>query len=167
MRTFRHRRHRMPELNTASLPDMIFTVLFFFMIVTTMRETEMKVRYVTPQSDDVEKLAKRQTITHIYIGMPTDAAPDEEGEVRIQFNDAIVDVSDIGRVVTAERSRMSDEDAQEMKVSIRADKNVPMGIISDVKDELRRAGALDIVYSVDNKDKRPIDAGGRLPAGAR
>ena len=46
----------MPELNTSSLPDLIFTMLFFFMIVTTMREVTLKVQFKVPQATELEKL---------------------------------------------------------------------------------------------------------------
>lgn len=145
MKMFERRGNRMPELNTASLPDMIFTVLFFFMIVTTMREIELKVNYTTPQTNDVEKVGKRSTISHIYIGNT------DEG-IRIQLGDKIGKIDDIPNFIAEERAHIPADEVDEMRVSISADKDVPMGVISDVKEALRYVNALNIIYSVE-KDK--------------
>ena len=48
-----------PGLNLASLPDLIFTVLFFFMIVTHMRDVNPKVRYEVPQGTELSKTANK------------------------------------------------------------------------------------------------------------
>lgn len=154
MSMFDRREHRMPGLNTSSLPDMIFTVLFFFMIVTTMREVEMKVKYTVPQGSETERLAKRSTVSHIYIGrVGASSGGGDAGAIRIQLNDKLDDVDDIADYIAAERSRMSPEDLKNMKVSISADRSVPMGLISDVKEALRKSYALNIVYSGEQEEK--------------
>lgn len=153
MSLFIRRKHAIPELNTSSLPDMIFTVLFFFIIVTTMREVELKVRYTVPEGQRLERLTKKSTVTYIYIGK-TAAKETAAGEepVRIQVNDRIVDVDDIADYIHAERSRMAPEDIRNMKVCIKADRSVPMGMIDDVKQVLRRSNVLNIVYSAEFND---------------
>ncbi len=153
MSLFIRRKHVMPELNTSSLPDMIFTVLFFFIIVTTMREVELKVRYTVPEGQRLERLTKKSTVTYIYIGKAA-AKGTVAGEepVMIQVNDRIVDVDDIADYIHAERSRMAPEDIRNMKVCIKADRSVPMGMIDDVKQVLRRSNVLNIVYSAEFND---------------
>ena len=64
-------KREMPALNTSSLPDLIFTLLFFFMIVTTMREVTLKVEFKVPQATELEKLEKKSLVTFIYVGKPT------------------------------------------------------------------------------------------------
>ncbi len=153
MSLFGRREHAMPGLNTSSLPDMIFTVLFFFIIVTTMREVELKVRYTVPEGRRLERLTKKSTVTYIYIGMA--GAKDAAGgsaPMRIQLNDRIAGVDDIADYIHAERSRMAPEDLKNMKVCIKADRSVPMGMIDDVKQELRRSGVRNIVYSAEYAD---------------
>lgn len=141
---FRHRNHDIPQLNTASLPDLIFTVLFFFMIVTHMRKEEVKVTYQVPQGRELKKLAKKSAVTYIYIGKPTS---NPKARYAIQMNDRLVSAAEVEKLVVAERNRMLPEDKVKMTVSIKADKNADMGTISDVKQALRRAGALNISYS--------------------
>ena len=143
MSMFKRKDHSVPGLNTASLPDLIFTVLFFFMIVTHMKENQMKVKYQVPEGTKLERLAKKSTISHIYIGKPYKGG----GITAVQVNDKIVDVAEIEDFIAAERKRMSPDDAKQMTVSIKADKKADMGVITDVQQSLRRANALTILYS--------------------
>ena len=143
MSMFKRKDHSVPGLNTASLPDLIFTVLFFFMLVTHMKENQMKVKYQVPEGTKLERLAKKSTISHIYIGKLYKGG----GITAVQVNDKIVDVAEIEDFIAAERKRMSPDDAKQMTVSIKADKKADMGVITDVKQSLRRANALKILYS--------------------
>ena len=94
----------MPALTTASLPDLIFTLLFFFMIVTTMREVSLKVEFKIPQGTELEKLEKKSLVTFIYVGKPTAEFRKKLGsESRIQLNDAYAEVDEIQAYVTNER----------------------------------------------------------------
>ena len=150
MSMFKRKDHSVPGLNTASLPDLIFTVLFFFMIVTHMKENQMKVKYQVPQGTKLERLAKKSTVSHIYIGKPYKGG----GENAVQVNDKIVDAADVEDFIAAERKRMAPDDAKNMTVSIKADKKADMGVVTDVKQSLRRANALKILYSGKKSTKK-------------
>lgn len=152
MSFFNHVRHEVPQLNTAALPDLIFTVLFFFITVTHMREVTLKVKYQVPQGTELTRLVKKSAVTYIYIGKPTDGMRRAVGgKTCIQLNDKIADVTAVTDYVVEERERMSPEDAQAMSVSIKADRGTEMGVISDVKQALRKAGALRVNYSAVKK----------------
>ena len=150
MSMFKRKDHSVPGLNTASLPDLIFTVLFFFMIVTHMKENQMKVKYQVPQGTKLERLAKKSTVSHIYIGKPYKGGEDNA----VQVNDKIVDAADVEDFIAAERKRMAPDDAKNMTVSIKADKKADMGVVTDVKQSLRRANALKILYSGKKSTKK-------------
>ena len=138
----------MPGLNLAAIPDLIFTVLFFFMIVTHMRDVKPKVQYNVPQGTEVDKAVRKSSVVYVFIGKPVDAQGRVVGqESRVQVNDRLVSVSQIGEAIAQERSIMTEEDRQHLVVSIRADRDTEMGLINDVKQALRRAGALNINYS--------------------
>lgn len=154
MSMFKRKPREIPALNTASLPDLIFTVLFFFMIVTHMRKEEVKVHYEVPQGTELQKLTKKSTVSYIYIGRPTkDQQPVAGTATRIQLNDKLATPNDIGAYIASERARMSPEDRKRMTVSIKADKDTRMGIITDVKQALRRSNALNINYSATEERK--------------
>lgn len=138
----------MPALNTSSLPDLIFTLLFFFMIVTTMREVTLKVEFKVPTGTELEKLEKKSLVTFVYVGKPTSDLRKKMGsESRIQLNDKFADVVEIQDYITQERTSMREEDQPFMTVSLKIDKDTKMGIVTDIKQALRQAYALKINYS--------------------
>ena len=144
MNIYRRASHQVPGLNTAALPDLIFTVLFFFMIVTHMRKVELKVKYQVPAGTELSRLTKKSTVTYIYIGRGVGGS---DTKMSIQLNDKLSEVSDIVDYIVEERKRMSPEDVGKMTVSIKADRQADMGLITDVKQALRQANALRINYS--------------------
>lgn len=155
MTMFKRRRHEVPALNTSSLPDLIFTVLFFFMIVTHMQKVAVKVQFRTPQGTELTRLTKKTAVTYIYIGKPSGELRKVYGnETRIQLNDKFAAPSEVANYVRSERDRMSPEDQQQMTVSIKADRGTRMGIINDVKQSLRQAKAYRISYSAQQEKKK-------------
>lgn len=149
---FRRRSREVPGLNTSSLPDLIFSVLFFFMIVTHMRQVTLKVKYQVPQGNELARLTKKSAVSYIYIGRPVSNTGKVMGDTTlIQLNDKYVTPVEVMDYVGAERKRMSAEDQEQMTVSIKADKDTKMGVIADVKQALRQAKALRINYSASEK----------------
>ena len=148
MSRFKTTRNReVPGLNLAALPDLIFTVLFFFMIVTHMREVTPKVHYEVPQGTEIEK-ERKAGMVYLFIGKPVDEQGRVVGdETRIQLNDRYVTVAQIPEEIKKEREKLSEDERQRMTVSIRADRNTEMGVVNDVKQALRKASALNINYS--------------------
>ena len=141
----------MPEMNTSSLPDLIFTILFFFMMVTTMREVTLKVKFVIPAGTELEKLEKKSVVSFIYVGPPTDNLRAQMGSsTRIQLNDRYAEPSEVMDFIYQERQSMSDQTAQ--VVSIKADQKTQMGYITDIKEVLRRSWALKVNYSATHRN---------------
>ncbi len=138
----------MPGINTSSLPDIIFMLLFFFMVSTSMRETERLVMVKVPEASEVAKLERKDLASYINVGTPIPSYQGQYGtDARIQLNDSFKTVDDIRDFIAAERETMSEDERSFMTVSIKADENVRMGIITDIKQELRRCSALKIMYS--------------------
>ena len=136
----------MPEMNTSSLPDLIFTILFFFMVVTTMREVTLKVKFKVPAGTELEKLEKKSCVSFIYVGPPTDQLRAQMGSgTRIQLNDRYAEPREVMDFVAQERTTMENPSAQVM--SLKVDENTKMGIITDIKEVFRKSWALKINYS--------------------
>ena len=136
----------MPEMNTSSLPDLIFTILFFFMIVTTMREVTLQVKLVVPQGTELQKLEKKSAVSYIYVGPPTDALRAQMGSsTRIQLNDRYAEPREVMDFVAQERQGMANQ--AEQVISIKADSKTQMGILTDIKEVLRKSWALRNNYS--------------------
>ena len=141
-------KREMPELNTSSLPDLIFTMLFFFMIVTTMREVTLKVQFRVPQATELEKLEKKSLVSFIYIGKPLKEFQKTMGTTdRIQLNDKFAESSEVQDYIYQERENMKEQDKPFMTVSLKVDAKTKMGIVTEVKQALRQAYALKINYS--------------------
>ncbi len=134
-------------INTASLPDIVFMLLFFFMVATVMREDTLKIKNALPVADQVEKLDKKNPIAYIYMGKPSDNYKNFGTEARIQLNDDFADVSDVAAFIAAERAAMREELIPFLTVSLKVDKEANMGIVGDVKQELRKVNALKINYT--------------------
>ena len=138
----------MKSINTASLPDIVFMLLFFFMVTTVMRETELKIHVLLPEATEIKKLEKKSLVSYIYIGKPLRSLQKTFGsEPRIQLNDAFATPDDIRDFITSEREQMDENDQKQMTVSLKIDSETKMGIVTDVKQELRKASALKINYS--------------------
>ncbi len=141
-----------PAISTASLPDIVFMLLFFFMVSTTMKEVTMKVQITAPEATELAKLEKKSLVTYIYVGLPTRQYRGMYGtEPRVQLNDAFATVDDIQSYIAQEREAMKENDRPKMTTSIKADFDCPMGIITDIKQALRKAQALKINYSARQK----------------
>ena len=137
-----------PAISTASLPDVVFMLLFFFMTITTMRDQEVLVQTKLPSATEVQKLEKKSLVSYIYIGQPTKAMQAKFGtSPRIQLNDSYRSTQDILEFVASERDKMNENERAQMTICLKADENTRMGIITDVKQELRRANALKISYA--------------------
>lgn len=155
MSMFNRRRYEVPGLNTASLPDLIFSVLFFFMIVTHMQKVAVKVQFRTPQGTELTRLTKKTAVTYIYIGKPEGNLQKTLGTAtRIQLNDKFGSLDEVVDYISAERERMSPEDQQQMTVSVKADRTTKMSIIDNVKLALRKAKAYRISYSATDKNHK-------------
>jgi biopolymer transport protein ExbD len=136
------------EISTASLPDIVFMLLFFFMVTTVMREVEMKVSITTPKGTELQKLERKDLVTYIYVGKPTQMYQSVVGtEPRIQLNDSFSRLEDIQPFVEQEREAINEAERSLLTVSIKADQDVKMGLVTDVKQELRRAQSYKINYS--------------------
>ncbi len=144
-----------PAVSTASLPDIIFMLLFFFMVSTSMREVEMQVKLELPDATEAQKLEKKSLASYIYIGPPNDVA--KYGSTpKIQLNNAYASIDQIGEFIAAERDKLKEEERPEMTTVIKVNKITHMGMVTDLKQALRRANALNIIYA-SNKDNKKRD----------
>ena len=143
-----------PHTPSGSLSDIVFMLLFFFMVTTTMRETESKVQLRLPEASEIAKLERKDLTSYINIGTPTRNLQAQFGtDSRIQLNDSFKTVDEIRDFIAAERDAMSEADRSFMTVALKVDENTRMGIVTDVKQELRKCSALKIMYTA----RKPAD----------
>jgi len=141
-----------PGINTGSMSDIIFMFLFFFMVITTIREVTLQVKLLPPMATEIQKLEKKSLVSYIYIGQPRKAALGNES--RIQLNNAFASVGDIQAFVQQERASRNEADKNFITTALKVDMDTRMGIVTDVKQELRKAGAFKINYSTRKKVRK-------------
>src|SRR5690554_4905164 len=118
------------------------------MVSTTMREVTYMVDITLPSATELSKLEKKSLVSYIYVGEPLPQYQKTFGvSSRIQLNDQFSNVGDIQDFVLAEREARSEAERPMMITSLKVDENTKMGIVTDIKQELRKAAALHINYS--------------------
>ena len=139
------------KINTSALPDIIFMLLFFFMVATVLRTEEEMVRVIRPEASEIYKIEKKHLIRYINIGPPQDKRYGTEPV--IQLNDQFADVAQIRDWVENERLTLAEAEQTKMWVSMKVDQDTKMGVVTDVKQELRKASALKVLYSANSRER--------------
>lgn len=138
----------LPAVSTASLPDIVFMLLFFFMTVTTMKDSSLLVDNELPLANQIKKLEKKDRVIYIFVGKPTDEYQKVFGtEAKIQLNDKFASVDEIGPYILAERAKKPQELQNVLTTALKVDKESNMGLIADIKQELRKVNALKVNYT--------------------
>ena len=137
----------MPAISTASLPDIVFMLLFFFMVATVMRQNTLMIENNLPFADQVEKLDKKDLVMYIYAGKPSENYRQYGTEAKIQLNDKFADVNEIAAFIEAERASKREELIPYLTTALKVDSEANMGLIGDIKQELRKVNALKINYT--------------------
>jgi biopolymer transport protein ExbD len=141
-----------PAMSTGSMPDIIFMLIFFFMVTTSMREVSLKVKMKLPEATEIQKLEKKSLVSYIYIGPPTNAKT-YGTESRIQLNDQFAKITDVIPFIESERLARSESDRPLLTTSLKCHEEVRMGLITDVKQELSKCGAFRLTYSTRKGEK--------------
>ena len=134
------------DIPTAAWPDIIFMLLFFFMVTTVLRETDILVKQQLPRAVQLTKLERKSLVSYIYIGEPKQTNLYGK-EPKIQVNDVFVEVSDIVLFVNQEKDKLNEAERDQITMSMKVDVDSKMGIVSDVQQELREANARKVLYS--------------------
>lgn len=120
------------SIPTASLPDIIFMLLIFFMVTTVLREYDIKVQYTLPSATQIEKIDNKRIVSYIWVGR----------DGRVQIDDNIVLIPEIQSIAAKKR-----RDVPQVIMSLRIDEGSRMGIVTDIQQQLRKGDALRINYS--------------------
>lgn len=146
MSKFKKKANTKQDIPTSALPDIIFMLLFFFMVTTVLRETTINVEQRIPEASQLRKLQRKSLVSYLYVGKPKNTAV-FGSEPKIQANDAFIDVKDIVLWVTKEKDKLNEVERDQITISLKVDEEAKMGLISDVQLELREADARKLLYS--------------------
>ena len=143
-----------PEIATTSLPDIIFMLIFFFMVTTSIRKATVMVQQRMPFGTEVKKLENKSLVSYINIGVPLPAHQKLLGTAtRVQLNDKICEIDEIQEFIASEREKRNEQDQKLMTTALKIDEEVRMGLVTDVKQTLRKCGALKIAYMSRKADR--------------
>ena len=145
----KEKKDKSQTISTASLPDIVFMLLFFFMVSTVMRDTSILVKQDLPTATEVNKLERKSLVSYIYVGPPSDRRLLERlgDKPRIQLNDKFASLDEIAQFIFLERDARNEKEIPNMTTSLRVHKKTKMGLITDLKQALREVDALKINYS--------------------
>jgi biopolymer transport protein ExbD len=150
MAKFKKKNKISENIPTSALPDIIFMLLFFFMVTTVLREQELLVEQKLPQATQLQKLEKKSLISYLFVGKPKNTNL-YGTEPRIQANDVLINTNDIVLWVNQEKDKLSEAERDQIWISMKADRDVKMGPISDIQFELREADARKLMYASTGK----------------
>ena len=119
------------EIPTATMPDIIFMLLIFFMVTTVLREYS-GLPVTLPKAKRIEKLKSKRHTSHIWVS--------KDGLISI--DDRLFAVDDVAKIMYDKRSA----DPQ-VVVSLKADEEAKMELVSKIHEKLRDADALKLNYS--------------------
>lgn len=146
MPKFKKKTQATQDIPTSALPDIIFMLLFFFMVTTVLRETDLLVLQRIPKAEQLKKMEKKSLVSYIYIGKPKQT--ERYGtEPRIQTNDVLVAPEAIVQFVNQEKDKLNEAERDQITMALKVDSEAKMGIVSDVQQQLREANALKVLYS--------------------
>ena len=145
MSKFKKKSNASTEIPTSALPDIIFMLLFFFMVTTVLRETTINVQQRIPGATELRKLQRKSLVSYLYVGKPKQATFGTEP--LIQANDVFIGVDDVVLWVTQEKDKLSEVERDQITIALKVDKEVKMGLIGDVQMELRMANARKLMYT--------------------
>jgi biopolymer transport protein ExbD len=128
---FRKKAKVSTDIPTASMPDIVFMLLLFFMVSTVFRQYS-GLPVDLPIAKRIEKLEAKKNVVNIWAN----------GEGEVAIDDLIgVRVSQIERVMRQKRV-----ENPKLITSFKFDRTTNMGLVTDIQQELRDAGALSVNY---------------------
>lgn len=153
MAKFKKKAQTKQEIPTSSMPDVVFMLLFFFMVTTQLREKTIEVMQRIPEASQLRKLQRKSLVTNLFIGAPKKEAQYGK-EPKIQAEDVFIEPKDIILWVNREKDKLAENERDQLTVSLKVDIEAKRGIIADVETELRKANARKILYT--SMEKREI-----------
>lgn len=136
----KNEKRKVPSLNTASLPDMIFTLLFFFMIVSNMREAPHQLQFRIPSATELEKLDKESLVTYIFVN--------KEGEIQLDYS--VLPFENLASAIESKKQQIPQDKRDKMVVSFKIDRETKMGLVNDIKQIVRDSGILLIHFAAES-----------------
>lgn len=150
MAKFKKKTNTSQEISTASLPDIIFMLLFFFMVTTVLRTATIKVKQSIPKATQLRKLEQKKLVSYLYVGKPNDTKK-FGSEPKIQANDVFIDVDGVIQFIEEEKSKLNENEKDQLTISMKVDDETKMGIVVDITQKMRDVNARKLMYAASKK----------------
>ena len=146
MSKFKKKTNTKQDIPTSALPDIIFMLLFFFMVTTVLREVTINVKQRIPDASQLRKLQRKSLVSYLYIGEPKKTGQ-WGAEPRIQANDVFIEPKDVVLWVNQEKDKLDEVEKDQITIAMKVDKEAKRGLVSDVEFQLRKANARRLLYT--------------------
>ncbi len=146
MAKFKKKSKTSSEIPTAALPDIIFMLLFFFMVTTVLRESTIMVKQSIPKATQLRKMSQKKLVSYMYVGKPNDAKKFGT-EPKIQANDAFIQIDGIIQFIEEEKNKLAENEKDQITISIKVDDQTKMGIVADIQEKMRDVNARKLMYA--------------------
>ncbi len=146
MAKFKKKSNTSQDIPTAALPDIIFMLLFFFMVTTVLRESTILVKQSIPKATQLRKLEQKKLVSYLYVGQPNDTRKFGV-EPKIQANDSFIEVEGVIQFIEEEKSKLAESEKDQITVSLKVDDETKMGIIVDITEKMRDVNARKLMYA--------------------
>ncbi len=146
MSKFKKKANTKQDIPTSALPDIIFMLLFFFMVTTVLREVTINVKQRIPEATQLRKLERKSLVSYLYVGEPK-KVEQWGSEPRIQANDVFIEPSDVTLWVAQEKDKLNEVERDQITIALKVDSEAKRGLISDIELQLRKANARKLLYS--------------------
>lgn len=150
MAKFKKKANTSQDIPTAALPDIIFMLLFFFMVTTVLRESTVMVKQSIPKATQLRKLEQKKLMSYLYVGKPNDAVK-FGNEPKIQANDVFIEVDGIIQFIEEEKGKLAEHEKDQITISLKVDDETKMGIIADIQEKMRDVNARKLMYAASRK----------------
>lgn len=146
MSKFKKKANTKQDIPTSALPDIIFMLLFFFMVTTVLREVTINVKQRIPDATQLRKLERKSLVSYLYVGEPK-KTEQWGSEPRIQANDVFIEPKDVTLWVAQEKDKLNEVERDQITIALKVDREAKRGLISDIELQLRKANARKLLYS--------------------
>mgnify|MGYP003573304522 FL=1 len=150
MAKFKKKSNTSQDIPTAALPDIIFMLLFFFMVTTVLRESTIMVKQSIPKATQLRKLEQKKLVSYLYVGKPNDTKKFGV-EPKIQANDAFIEVDGIIQFIEEEKGKLAENEKDQITISLKVHDETKMGIIADIQEKMRDVNARKLMYAAGRK----------------
>jgi biopolymer transport protein ExbD len=150
MAKFKKKSNTSQDIPTAALPDIIFMLLFFFMVTTVLRESTIMVKQSIPKATQLRKLEQKKLVSYMYVGKPNDTEK-FGSEPKIQANDAFIEIEGIIQFIEEEKSKLAEHEKDQITISIKVDDETKMGIVADIQEKMRDVNARKLMYAASKR----------------